>query len=229
MPMDQLWTDSEILPAQRKEYLITTQIIDLLRKGPIQFVIANCGDKLVWMPFNTCYDFFKSEFKAHLVENPDRIYLNEYKDEYATWDKEWVLFITSFPYLCRKFHRPMLRQCIAFFLLLAFLASTFSKAFIVVDFYANQDYIAKTLCENRDKPMMHCCGRCQLRKRLVHEDNQDKSNPERRAENKQEVFFCDDHVKAPVVPIPLCSSQSYKPYLSASPIDRAAGIFHPPA
>ncbi len=29
------------------------------------------------------------------------------------------------------------------------MASTFSKAVIVADFYANQDYIAKNLCENR--------------------------------------------------------------------------------
>jgi len=123
----------------------------------------------------------------------------------------------------------MLRQCSALVLLVAFVASSFSKAVIVVDFYANRDYIAKTLCENRDKPMMHCCGRCQLRKRLQHNDNQDRNNPERRADNKQEVFFSDDSVSAPMVPELASSSLLFRPFLSASSMDRAVDIFHPPA
>ena len=123
----------------------------------------------------------------------------------------------------------MFRQCTAFILLLAFAASSFSKAVIVVDFYANQDYIAKNLCENRDKPMMHCCGRCQLRKRLNREADQDKNNPERRPENKQEVFFLDKTVAALTAPVFNCVDLSYAPYKGDRPVDRAAGIFHPPA
>jgi hypothetical protein len=123
----------------------------------------------------------------------------------------------------------MLRQCTTFLLPLAFAASTFSKAVIVVDFYADQDYIAKNLCENRDKPMMHCCGRCQLRKRLNREADQDKNNPERRAENKQEVLFLDE--TAPMLRAPVLGSVTlpYFPFAGGQPIDRAAGIFHPPA
>src|ERR1700744_2237542 len=83
----------------------------------------------------------------------------------------------------------MLRKCTAFFLLVAFAASTFSRAVIVVDFYANQDYIAKNLCENRDKPMLHCCGRCLLKKRLANQDKQDKNSPERETNNKEVLFF----------------------------------------
>lgn len=104
MPMDQLWTDAELLPAIRKENLITAQVRDLLRKGPIQFVIANCGDKLVWVPINTCYDFFKSELSTHLVDNPDYIYLDEYKGAYAYSASRWIC--PSFPVivLLEKLH-----------------------------------------------------------------------------------------------------------------------------
>lgn len=123
----------------------------------------------------------------------------------------------------------MLRQCTGILLLLAFAASTFSKAVIVVDFYANQDYIAKNLCENRDRPMMHCCGRCQLRKRLNREADQDKNNPERRPENKQEVLFLDETAGMPTAPV-LCSiTLPYSTFVDGQPVDRAAGIFHPPA
>ena len=114
-------------------------------------------------------------------------------------------------------------------MLLAFAASTFSKAVIVVDFYANQDYIAKNLCENRDKPMMHCHGRCQLRKRLNRDANQDKENPERKADNKQEILFCNDIAQLTAKPVRSCFFQPYRAIVSAQPIDRSQDIFHPPA
>ena len=122
----------------------------------------------------------------------------------------------------------MLRQCTALFLLLAFLASSFSKAVIVADFYANQDYIAKNLCENKGNAGMHCCGRCQLRKRLAKDANQEQNNPELRADNKETLFVSDNAtgLEAPVL------SQSTLPYgtmIAGAPVDRYAVIEHPPA
>jgi hypothetical protein len=122
----------------------------------------------------------------------------------------------------------MLRKCTAFFLLLAFAASTFSRAVIVVGFYANQDYIAKNLCENRDKPMLHCCGRCLLRKRLANQDKQDKNSPERETNNKEVLFF-NETAAAITAPFAAQTTLAYCPYTGGAPIDQAAGIFHPPA
>jgi hypothetical protein len=123
----------------------------------------------------------------------------------------------------------MLRQCTALFMLLAFAASSFSKAVIVVDFYAHRDYIARNLCENRDKPMLRCCGRCQLHKRLAREADQDKDNPERKAENKQEVLFPGDIAQLTTSPVRTCVLQCYAILPVASAIDRSLDIFHPPA
>ena len=123
----------------------------------------------------------------------------------------------------------MFRQCTAFFLLLAFLASTFSKAVIVVDFYANRDYIAKNLCENRDKPMMHCCGRCQLRKRLAREDSQDKNNPEHKADDKRDVLYHEDGTDLTSTLSYTCIIRNYPSRPNAGPVDRALDVFHPPA
>jgi hypothetical protein len=123
----------------------------------------------------------------------------------------------------------MLRQLTALFMLLAFAASTFSKAVIVVDFYANQDYIAKNLCENRGNPMLHCCGRCKLHKRLAREADQDKDNPERKAENKQEVLFPVDIAQLTSSPVRVCIVRPYGLIPVATPVDRSPDIFHPPA
>jgi hypothetical protein len=122
----------------------------------------------------------------------------------------------------------MLKQCTAILLLLAFMASTFSKAVIVADFYANQDYIAKNLCENRGNPMLHCCGRCKLKKRLAREDNQDQNNPERRAENK-EVLFVEGAALSLKAPFLLSVAVPYGAFVGHGPVDQPARIDHPPA
>ncbi len=122
----------------------------------------------------------------------------------------------------------MLKQCTAFFLLLAFLASSFSKAVIVADFYANQDYIARTLCENRADTIIDCGGRCVLRKRLAREDKQDQNNPERRAENK-EVLFVEEAASGLTAPVRSEENIAYQRFSAHGPIDQPATIDHPPA
>ncbi len=37
--------------------------------------------------------------------------------------------------------------------------------------------------------MLHCNGHCQLMKKLKQEENKDKQNPERRNDNKDEVYY----------------------------------------
>ncbi|RYY41781.1 MAG: hypothetical protein EOO08_01230 [Chitinophagaceae bacterium] len=54
-------------------------------------------------------------------------------------------------------------------LLILVLVQAFSKWIIVADFEANREYIARTLCENRQRPQMRCGGKCQLAKRLAEE------------------------------------------------------------
>lgn len=36
----------------------------------------------------------------------------------------------------------------------------------IIEYYANYDYIATVLCENRDKPYLECNGKCYLQKQL---------------------------------------------------------------
>ncbi len=57
----------------------------------------------------------------------------------------------------------------AIFLFSIVIIQNFSSLIIEADFFINQDYIAKNLCVNRDKPMMHCNGKCYLAKKLKEE------------------------------------------------------------
>jgi hypothetical protein len=120
------------------------------------------------------------------------------------------------------------KSYISCLLLLSVLLQTFSKTVICVDFYANQDYIAKTLCENRDKPLLHCCGRCQLRKRLHQDAEKDKDNPSRKADGPTAPLFREEtaplHIVAPEKTLP-----SHAPWFSdRSVVDQPSFCFHPP-
>src|SRR5438045_7684910 len=82
----------------------------------------------------------------------------------------------------------MLTQLTAFILLLAFIFQTFTKAFIIVEYYTNTPSFALN-CENKAAPTMHCNGKCQMRKKLKQEDKKDEQNTERKPESKTDILF----------------------------------------
>jgi hypothetical protein len=120
------------------------------------------------------------------------------------------------------------KQYTACLLLLSVLLQTFSKAVIYVDFYANQDYIARTLCENRDKPMLHCCGRCQLRKRLARQDNQDKDNPEKKDNEIHYTLFYKAVATLELSCLPADPLRHISIPYDIRLVRRSSDIFHPP-
>lgn len=67
----------------------------------------------------------------------------------------------------------LLRQLVAFFVLVIFMAQTFSNAIIVADYYTNTASFAAQ-CENKDKPQMHCNGQCQMVKQMEKEESGSK-------------------------------------------------------
>ena len=42
-----------------------------------------------------------------------------------------------------------------------------------IEYQINKKYIAEVLCENKDKPKMHCNGKCHLKKQLKKANNQE--------------------------------------------------------
>ena len=60
-------------------------------------------------------------------------------------------------------------------LLIGLMLQNFSKHLIMLEFRVNRDYIAKVLCVNRNKPQMHCDGKCHLKKQLETDDQPQKN------------------------------------------------------
>lgn len=51
------------------------------------------------------------------------------------------------------------------------------KTIITIDFLVQQNYIIKTRCINKNKPQLHCNGKCYLKKKLNAENNQEQQLP----------------------------------------------------
>lgn len=68
-----------------------------------------------------------------------------------------------------------MRVFIAYLLLFSIMLPTVSPWGTIAYFHLNRDYIAKVLCENRQRPELKCNGKCYLARKLKEqEDNKDK-------------------------------------------------------
>ena len=67
------------------------------------------------------------------------------------------------------------KRKVALTLAIVFILHLFSSVFIYADFIINNEYIASVLCINKEKPEMHCNGKCHLGKELAKEAANDKT------------------------------------------------------
>ncbi|GEO06076.1 hypothetical protein AAE02nite_37400 [Adhaeribacter aerolatus] len=102
-----------------------------------------------------------------------------------------------------------------------------SRAFIVLDYQLNKDYIGEFLCINQSKPELNCEGHCYLQKNLKKaEQSENKST--------QQTLKIDFPLSLPVNFT--CSFSQVTPiqtfifrYLVGHPVRYLAAIFHPPS
>jgi hypothetical protein len=84
----------------------------------------------------------------------------------------------------------MLNRITIIFLIVALIASNFSRFFIYAGFELNQKYIAENLCINKDKPWLHCNGKCYFIRKI--KDAQQKESSEEGQTQKnlfQDAYF----------------------------------------
>ncbi|MFI5196472.1 MAG: hypothetical protein ACHQD8_05235 [Chitinophagales bacterium] len=118
-----------------------------------------------------------------------------------------------------------------FFAILAFLGilfQTFSQVVIIAEYYANKDYIAKNLCENRNKPQMHCDGKCCLKKKLANEGKEQAPSPRNQKSEQVVNLFC-GHTDVGIKPYFIKSLPVR--YFSYNDLRTSAfyhSVFHPP-
>jgi hypothetical protein len=110
---------------------------------------------------------------------------------------------------------------------LGLLVQSFNKLFIVLDLQLNSSYIAQNLCENRNKPQMHCNGKCHRLKVMKQEQRKDQENPERKAENKFELV-CTSFRQTKLTPAFIITLISYPHLKETIHAGFSISSFHPP-
>lgn len=103
---------------------------------------------------------------------------------------------------------------------------------LYLDFEIRRDYIVKNLCINRNRPQMHCNGKCYLAKKMAALEEQEKRQAER-----DYISQILDHVLDYQNQVAIPPQISYKvhsllsfnyvsPPFARVPLD---DVFHPPA
>ncbi|GAB4047404.1 hypothetical protein [Spirosoma litoris] len=123
-----------------------------------------------------------------------------------------------------------MKIALVYILLIATLLPTVSQWGTIAYYHANKDYIARVLCENRDKPEMHCDGKCYLAKKLkAQEDRQDKETATRLEHMPVITLFCADFSTFLIVPQTIRLLVSQLPlYLLSAYRAPLGALFQPP-
>ena len=109
----------------------------------------------------------------------------------------------------------------------ALMINALSFVFIYASFKIHQDYIAANLCVKKEEPVNTCQGHCQLKKKMVEQESQEKESPLIREGSISFTYF------SPVFHFffrTLLSSVNHPKIfiLSSLPSPDMEDIFHPP-
>jgi len=121
-----------------------------------------------------------------------------------------------------------LKRAIAIILFVAVLVQAFSQVVIVASFFANQDFIAKNLCENRDKPQMHCNGKCCLKKKMEKNAQNESSQSGKKYQQVLNIFCSTNKIEAPSIQIMLTRAKYFN-HDETMISSFHHSVFHPPA
>jgi len=120
----------------------------------------------------------------------------------------------------------MITRLIAILLICSSFSMNLSGVFVFAGFEMNEAYIAKELCVNKDKPQLHCNGKCYLMKKLKQAEEK---------EQKQERQLLKIQLQAPLAHLQIVFKQYCSavkpvriPFTTGKPLAKVNSIFHPP-
>lgn len=103
-PIKELGREDGFATTSRVRCLTADDIASLLRVGPVQFVVADVGVPLRWIPLSHCYDYWKREVHPHLAAPDSRTSLDGFPDCYCYFASEWGLQDGASIILCERHH-----------------------------------------------------------------------------------------------------------------------------
>ena len=121
-----------------------------------------------------------------------------------------------------------MKIAIGVILFLLVMSQSFKNWIIITEYDLNKDYITKVFCENRNRPKMHCDGKCILAKRMAAAEENETTPTAPQRPSWEVSIFVPDHLQ-------YCSQTNSLPDLHFIPaeisfkeISFSSRIFRPP-
>ena len=89
IPLESIWTDEEQVEASRERYLTATDLTEILKIHPVEFIVAEVGAPLKRISVDKCYEFWESEVRRHLLTPHGKGDRSKLADEYGYLASEW--------------------------------------------------------------------------------------------------------------------------------------------
>lgn len=127
-----------------------------------------------------------------------------------------------------------MRQKILVLLLIAGIcAQSFAQFAIYLSYCANRQYITEKYCINKNKPTLHCLGKCHLKKVFTQSDADKENNmqgtvPVRVLWEYANNLFCQPHTSLVSVPVFPFGQLKHIPYCFLYQFLPVTSFFHPP-
>jgi hypothetical protein len=90
MPLVELFDESGSLPHQRGQFLGLKELRNLLSEDRVQFIVADVGCPLNWIPANECFEFFKCEVRPQLADADQPADLEDFPAAYCYFASRWL-------------------------------------------------------------------------------------------------------------------------------------------
>lgn len=106
IPLSRLWDEDGDLSITRGRDLGRRELVELLRNGPVQFVVAEIGERPFWINLDVAFRFWKDEVKPRLIEPSDAakgFCLENYPEEFCYVATEWDP-LDRFPVVLLEMH-----------------------------------------------------------------------------------------------------------------------------
>lgn len=110
----------------------------------------------------------------------------------------------------------------------AFIFQLSVKTGVMLWYKANKTYISKTLCENRDRPQLHCDGKCVLAKKLRQTDMEQEKQSVPVETIHNEVLPCLVGVEYHIETFAFSLLHAFGLYLPSLVSSFRTSVFHPP-
>jgi hypothetical protein len=121
----------------------------------------------------------------------------------------------------------LLQKLLAILLLFALTLQGTSQLTVLAGYELHKSYIAQVLCVNRDKPAMHCNGKCYLMKKLRQDQQRKDSQSGNVAGRLDIVLYCPEPSLL-LYPHLRSARFVFSPVITAGYLSPCFGFFHPP-